>query len=200
MIAKPHQRPPKPGEHRNRDAAIAALTPEQRARYTPEQLHHVPEIGPASTPDKVRIATYRIRQVELVREPDREYPGADASLTGSYAAYALLKPLADEDREHFVTVLLDQHHHVTGLHVVSVGSLSASIVHPREVFKVVLLTNAAALILAHNHPSGDPTPSKEDLEITRRLRQGAELLGIRLLDHLVIGRGRYVSFVDDGYW
>ena len=67
-------------------------------------------------------------------------------------------------------------------------------------FKALLLANAAAFAVAHNHPSGDPTPSKEDIEITRRLREAADMFGIRMLDHIVIGRERYVSFVDDGYW
>lgn len=66
--------------------------------------------------------------------------------------------------------------------------------------KILILANAAAFAVAHNHPSGDPTPSKEDIEITRRLREAADLFGICLLGHIVIGRGRYVSFADDGYW
>ncbi len=67
-------------------------------------------------------------------------------------------------------------------------------------FKAIILANAAAFIVAHNHPSGDPAPSRDDIEITRRLKEAAEILGVRFLDHIVIGRGRYVSFVEDGYW
>ena len=104
------------------------------------------------------------------------------------------------DREEFVVLLLDAKNKLLGFHVVSVGSLTSSVVHPREVFKVAILGNAAAVILLHNHPSGDPTPSNEDLSITTRLRQVGEVLGIRVLDHVVIGDGRYVSFVDDGYF
>src|SRR6266481_698775 len=98
------------------------------------------------------------------------------------------------DREQFVVLVLDGKNRVVGFNVVSIGSLTAALVHPREVFKAAILSNAAALILVHNHPSGDPTPSAEDRAITDRLRKGAELLGMSLLDHVVIGDGRYVSF------
>jgi len=83
---------------------------------------------------------------------------------------------------------------------ISQGSLTASIVHPRDVYLPVIRESAAAVIFVHNHPSGDPTPSREDVEITRRLREVGELVGVRVLDHVIVGHGRYVSFVDDGYW
>lgn len=79
-------------------------------------------------------------------------------------------------------------------------SLTNSVVHPRDVYAQVVRHSAAAVVFVHNHPSGDPTPSREDLETTRRLRQVGEIMGVRVLDHIVIGRGKYVSFVDDGYW
>ena len=72
--------------------------------------------------------------------------------------------------------------------------------HPRDVYRPAILEAAAALVLVHNYPSGGPTPSAEDLAITKRLREVGELVGVRVLDHVIIGRGRYVSFVDDGYW
>jgi DNA repair protein RadC len=102
--------------------------------------------------------------------------------------------------ELFIAVLLDNKHRKLRDIVVSKGSLTASIVHPRDVYAQVVRYAAAAVIFVHNHPSGDPTPSREDLEITRRLRQVGEIMGVRVLDHIVIGAGRYVSFVDDGYW
>jgi len=108
--------------------------------------------------------------------------------------------LAAEAREHFYAVLLDNKHRKIKDVAVSLGSLTASIVHPRDVFAPVVREAAAAVIFVHNHPSGDPTPSKEDIEITQRLRAVGELMGVRVLDHIVIGKGRYVSFVDDGYW
>jgi DNA repair protein RadC len=106
--------------------------------------------------------------------------------------------LSRETKEHFWAVHLDSKNRMLCLDQVSTGSLNASIVHPREVFKSCLLSSAAALLLVHNHPSGDPTPSNEDREITMRLKEVSDLLGIRLLDHVVIGDGRHYSFAHQG--
>jgi DNA repair protein RadC len=103
-------------------------------------------------------------------------------------------------KEEFHVLLLDAKNRKIKDVRVSEGSLTSSLVHPREVFGPVIREAAAAVILIHNHPSGDPLPSPEDLQITRRLREVGEVMGVRVLDHLVIGKGRYVSFVDDGYW
>ena len=120
---------------------------------------------------------------------------------GSGDVYAHFRErLASEKREHFYAVLLDNKHRKIRDVAVSQGSLTASIVHPRDVFAPVVRESAAAVIFVHNHPSGDPTPSKEDIEITRRLREVGDIMGVRVLDHIVVGNGRYVSFVDDGYW
>ncbi len=108
--------------------------------------------------------------------------------------------LGSQKKELFYVVLLDGKNRKIRDVRVSEGSLTSSLVHPREVFHPVVRESAAAIILVHNHPSGDPTPSREDLEITRRLRQAGEIMGVRVLDHVVIGKGRYVSFVEDGYW
>jgi DNA repair protein RadC len=108
--------------------------------------------------------------------------------------------LADLRRETFHVVLLDAKNRVIGEAKVSEGSLSAAIVHPREVFQPVIAESAAAVILVHNHPSGDPAPSAEDLAITKRLREVGDVMGVRVLDHVIIGQGRYVSFVEHGYW
>jgi len=122
-------------------------------------------------------------------------------LSGSGDVYAHFREhLASEPREHFYAVLLDNKHRKIRDVLLSLGSLTSSIVHPRDCFHQVVRHSAAAVIFCHNHPSGDPTPSKEDIEITRRLRDVGELMGVRVLDHIVIGKGRYVSFVDDGYW
>src|SRR2546422_6662267 len=107
----------------------------------------------------------RVR-VELVRESE---PAESIPVRGSGDAYALLREeVATWDRERFLTLMLNNKHILIGIEEVSVGSLTAAIIHPREVFKGLILANAAAFIAAHNHPSGDPTPSKEDIEITRR--------------------------------
>jgi DNA repair protein RadC len=103
-----------------------------------------------------------------------------------------------EKKEHFLILLLDGKNRLIREVSVSIGSLNQSLVHPREVFSPAVRDSAAAVILVHNHPSGDPAPSREDLEITRRLRQSGETLGIRVLDHIIIGHDTYVSLADRG--
>jgi|CXWL01.1.fsa_nt_gi DNA repair protein RadC len=113
----------------------------------------------------------------------------------------LLRPLLrDADREHFYVVLLSTKNHVLAVELVSVGSLSASIVHPREVFKPAILVSAAAIVVSHNHPSNDVTPSPEDIEFTRRLAQAGELLGIRVLDHVIVCENSFVSLREAGHF
>ena len=104
------------------------------------------------------------------------------------------------DREAFYVLLLDGKNRVQAEVRVSEGSLTAALVHPREVFAPAIRDGAAALVLVHNHPSGDPTPSAEDIALTERLRQVGDLVGIRVLDHVVIGRGRWVSMAETGRW
>jgi DNA repair protein RadC len=111
---------------------------------------------------------------------------------------AAFADIANLDREAFYVVTLNQKHKVIDRHLISLGTLTASLVHPREVFKPCIMDNAAAIILVHNHPSGDPTPSKEDREITARLHEGAKMLGFVLMDHIIIGRPGHHSFQDEG--
>ncbi len=101
------------------------------------------------------------------------------------------------DREFFFAITLDSKNRTIGYHTISVGSLSTSIVHPREALKPALLDSAAAVIFLHNHPSGDPAPSREDRECTNRLAAAAKILGIRVLDHVIFGAD-YFSFADAG--
>src|SRR5439155_19420771 len=107
--------------------------------------------------------------------------------------------LRDLRHEVFKIILLDAKHAILRDATVSEGSLTLSIVHPREVFTLAVKESAAAVIFLHNHPSGDPTPSQEDHVLTARLVSAGEVLGIRVLDHLVVGDGRYVSFADQGW-
>lgn len=106
--------------------------------------------------------------------------------------------LSDADRETMIVIALDTKHHPTCVHEVSVGSLDATIVHPREIFKTALLANASGIICLHNHPSGDPTPSIEDLAVTKRLQDAGKLLGVELIDHIVVGNGRFESLKAGG--
>lgn len=110
--------------------------------------------------------------------------------------YPLLRDLR---RELFKVVLLDAKHAVIREKTVSEGSLTSSLVHPREVFNEAVRESAAAVIFLHNHPSGDPKPSKEDRALTARLQEAGDILGVQVLDHVIIGDGRYVSFADEGW-
>jgi DNA repair protein RadC len=102
-------------------------------------------------------------------------------------------------QERFLTLLVDTRHRLVAEVEVSRGSLNQSLVHPREVFAPAVRESAAAVLALHNHPSGDPLPSREDHEVTRRLAEAGEILGIRLLDHVVIGGDRFVSFAREGW-
>lgn len=103
------------------------------------------------------------------------------------------------DREYFVVIYLNRKGNVTAAEVVSIGGLHSAMVHPREVFKPAILTSSSSVILVHNHPSGDPSPSREDIEITRRLIESGAILGIEVLDHIVIGtNGNNTSFKNQG--
>lgn len=136
------------------------------------------------TSEPLYVATVRRRRRRSPSDPVRE-PGA---------VYRLVHPLVrDADREHFYCLHLTTRHTVSEIDLVSVGSLSASVVHPREVFRRAIVRGAASIILVHNHPSGDPSPSEDDVEITHRLSKVGELVGIEVLDHVVIGNGDFVS-------
>lgn len=116
------------------------------------------------------------------------------------AAQAFIGLVGNADREYFVAMHLDGKNRIVALHLVSQGSLNQSLVTPRETFKSAILANAAAIILAHNHPTGDLTPSHEDIAITRRLKECGELIGIKILDHVIVDTdtGESNSFVESG--
>lgn len=104
----------------------------------------------------------------------------------------------DSRKEYFLILLLDGKNRIIRRVQVSEGSLNQSIVHPREVFNPAVKESAAAVILVHNHPTGDPSPSSEDIAVTRRLREAGEIMGIKVLDHIIVGDGEYLSFVERG--
>jgi len=106
--------------------------------------------------------------------------------------------LRHRKKEVFLSLLLDSKNRVIREVQVSEGSLNASIVHPREVFAPIIRESAAAVLFVHNHPSGDPSPSREDMELTTRLRDAGSLMGVRVLDHIIIGSGSYTSLADKG--
>ncbi|MQL51366.1 DNA repair protein RadC [Desulfofundulus thermobenzoicus] len=114
------------------------------------------------------------------------------------AAGLVMEEMRHLDREHFRALLLNTKNQVIAREVISIGTLNSSTVHPRELFKNAIKRNAAAVILIHNHPSGDPAPSSEDLAVTGRLVEAGRIIGIEVLDHLIIGDNRFVSFKAKG--
>ena len=144
----------------------------------------------------VKIENVRIK---LVRESSRLYC-SNYIASPEDAAEIAAKHFEDmaSDREVFSVMLLDIKNRVIGINVVSIGSLSTSVVHPREVFKAAILANAASIILTHNHPSGESKPSREDISITARLVQVGRMMDIPVLDHIIIGDGSGESFSFKG--
>lgn len=133
-------------------------------------------------------------RVMLVRDPGEPYSG---TLTRPAAVFEFLKDeVATWDRERFLTLMLDSSHRLIGIEEVAVGTVNSAVVHPREVFKALILANATAFIAVHNHPSGQPLPSIADIEITERLRKVGELVGIQLLDHIIIANREYHAFSE----
>ena len=137
--------------------------------------------------------------IELGRRVTTLAPSERAIIRTPDDVAALLMPrFRYETKESFIAILLSTKNHVLKTPVISVGSLNASIVHPRELFREAINASAAAVILAHNHPSGDPAPSPEDVSLTRKLVDAGKLLDIPVLDHIVLGDGKYISFKEKG--
>lgn len=163
------------------------------AAMAPQDLLQVPGIGPAKAA-QVKAALELARRLAL--EPHHErfavrHPRDVAGL--------LMGDMRDLDREVFKVLMLDTKHRIIAIETLSIGDLSGTLVHPRELFKDAMRRNSAAVILVHNHPSGDPEPSPDDIELTRRLVAGGRLLGIEVLDHIIIGDNRYVSLKERGF-
>jgi DNA repair protein RadC len=158
-----------------------------------EELTTIKGIGPAKAVQLKagielgrRMANSRLTEPVIIRSPQD-------------AAEILTEQLRYLQKEHFICLFLNTKNHVIAQETLSMGSLNASIVHPREVFRAAMKCSSAAIICAHNHPSGDPTPSPEDISLTSRLMQAGEIVGIDVLDHLVIGDSSFVSLKEKGY-
>jgi DNA repair protein RadC len=150
-----------------------------------------------------QIHTYSLKEFQLVVRdapavPAEIAPFVGRSYHGSADVYAAFRHLATLPTEAFLVVHLNAKNVMVGMTTVSVGCLTRSLVHPREVFRPAIANLTASLLLIHNHPSGVPDPSAEDIAITRRLVEVGKLVGIRVLDHVIVGDGRYYSFADEG--
>ncbi|AZK48971.1 RadC family protein [Paenibacillus lentus] len=132
-----------------------------------------------------RLAKARLPEAQVIRSP-RD------------AADILMEQLRYLQKEHFVCLFLNTKNHIIAQETLSIGSLNSSIVHPREVFRAAIKCSSASVVCAHNHPSGDPTPSPEDIRMTERLCEAGEIVGIDVLDHIVIGDGEFISLKEQG--
>jgi len=160
---------------------------DQMRELIPVQLLNVPGIGPAKA--ATLIAAIELgRRVYLTRPNER--PLIDSPET---AAILFHEHLAHAPQEKFAVLMLDIKHKVIASHVVSMGTVDETLAHPRDIFREAIRHNSARIIVAHNHPSGDCTPSPEDIALTRQLLQAAQLLRIPVLDHLVLGNGNFTS-------
>lgn len=151
-----------------------------------------PGIGPAKAAELQAVFQLARRFSDSCLQPGERY------LSSGDAFSHFHERLRDQRKEVFLALLLDSKNRLLREVRISEGSLNASIVHPREVFVPVVRESAAAVLFVHNHPSGDPTPSREDIEITQRLKEVGDLMGVRVLDHIIIGNGSYVSLADRG--
>lgn len=159
---------------------------------TVEELSEVKGVGPAKA-SQVKAAlelARRLSQFSDLPRPVIKSPDDAAGL--------VMEEMRHLDREHFRALLLNTRNQVIGTDKVSVGTLNSSTVHPRELFRSAIKRSAASVILVHNHPSGDPTPSREDLDITARLGEAGKIIGIEVLDHIIIGDNRFTSFKAKG--
>ncbi len=159
---------------------------------TVEELTTIKGVGPAKA-IQIKAA------IELGRRVSKQFT-IDRYIIRSPRDVAnyLMEDMRYLKQEQFLILLLDTKNHVISKEIISIGSLNSSIVHPREVFKPAIKKSASAIIAAHNHPSGDSTPSKEDIQVTNRLIEAGKILGIELLDHIIIGDGKYFSLKDEG--
>ncbi|MEY3072187.1 MAG: hypothetical protein RLZZ353_383 [Actinomycetota bacterium] len=160
---------------------------------SPDAVRRRPPPGPAPAPPHAPFDCARCRRAVDVPSTDR------ARLDDPEAVAGLVVPLLGAaDREHCVAVMLDTKHRVLEAITVSVGSIDHTFMAPREILRDALLANAAAVVVAHNHPSGDPEPSRDDERVTRRIVEAGRVVGVEVLDHLVVGGGSWVSLARRG--
>jgi len=142
---------------------------------------------------------YKIQKYTICLVKDSSFKVGNNKVTVPQTAAEILRSyLQGVDREHFVVMMLDNKNKVIGINTSHVGTLAGTFFHPREIFKPAILSNAAGIIIAHNHPSGDATPSEDDRNTTKRIKEAGEVLGIQLFDHIIIGEeGSFYSFVNE---
>lgn len=158
-----------------------------------DQLTGIKGIGPAKA---LQIQA----GIELGRRLARTAPEDKHTVRSPQDVSALLmEDMRYLRKEHFVCLFLNTKNHVIGQETLSMGSLNATVVHPREIFRAAIQRSSASIICVHNHPSGDPTPSPEDIQLTARLSEAGEIVGIDVLDHIILGDRQYISLKEKGY-
>lgn len=157
-----------------------------------EELSQIKGIGPAKSGQIKAAVELGLRLSSHVKRR-----GTVMSSPADVASY-LMDEMQFLEKEYFRAILLNIKNQLISIEEISVGSLNSSIVHPREVFKPAIKRSSASVILVHNHPSGDPTPSREDIEVTLRLSEAGRIIGIEVIDHVIIGNGTYVSLKEKG--
>lgn len=182
---------------------VSAVTLAERVLVHTGGLRELLDVDVAELKQVSGVGTVKAVTILAAIELGRRLVASEAVLPAKIsspedAAAYLMERLRFLRKEHFVTLHLDTKHQVVGEEVVSIGSLNASIAHPREIFRTALKRNAAAIVCAHNHPSGDPSPSPEDVMVTERLIAAGKILGIEVLDHIVFGDKRYISLRERG--
>lgn len=160
--------------------------------YTLEELQNIKGIGLAKAV-QIKAALELGKRIASTLRPE----SISISSPQEIASF-LMEEMRFYRKEYFRVVLLNTKNQVISIEDASIGSLSSSIVHPREIFNHPVKKSAASVILVHNHPSGDPAPSREDIEVTKRLVEAGKILGINVLDHIIVGEGRYFSFKEEG--
>jgi DNA repair protein RadC len=143
------------------------------------------------------METVPVYRCKLVRETTELLPATLIENPNAVVAAARAM-LEDRDRECVLVMFLTARHQLCGMSIVSVGDVDSALMHPREVFKCAILASAVKIAVAHNHPSGDPSPSPADMQVTKRLQEAGKLLGIELMDHVIIGAGRHCSLLERG--
>jgi DNA repair protein RadC len=157
-----------------------------------EELQRIKGIGPSNA------FGLKLFQAVSERYSQESIPKKITLDSSDLVANYLQRNIGLEKREHFVALFLDARNNLIKKSTISIGSLDSNVVHPRELFKEAIQASSAQVIIAHNHPSGDPEPSPEDIALTRRLWEAAKILGIELVDHIVVTNNKYISFKEKG--
>lgn len=158
--------------------------------------------GTEEVPAKTRSIKFRtikpVFETLTIKESVAGYFDPKARLTQPSQIWELFRWLGRESKEYMIVLLMDGKNRISAVDICSIGTLNQSLCHPREIFKSALMVSCAAIVILHNHPSGCTDPSSEDIAITRRLKEASEIIGVKLLDHLIVSDTEYTSFVERG--